>query len=156
MSLYNAINGFNQAVFYVLPMLADRHPETYPRFRDAFVGKMTNSITETDEYGIPKKEMSSEKVISLYTRIGGGNRKDYQKEIIELMKIPGYIEDYDDSFDSSFATFLYKVPEEFLPDFDLIMDGRITETSDMYKNRLYSVFPKLKSVFEKMFEGKPA
>jgi hypothetical protein len=37
MSLYNMMNGANPATFFILPMLGEKHPEQYPRFRDCFV-----------------------------------------------------------------------------------------------------------------------
>ena len=150
MSLYNMINGINPATFFILPMIAERHPESYPRFRDCFVGELSNS-TETNEFNIPLKELSKSKTISLYTRTGGGNRDDYFAEINDVRSIPGFIKDYDDDFDSTYMTFLFAVPKEFEHDFDLIMEGRIKEISENYKARLYRVFPKLKETFDQIF-----
>ncbi len=129
MSLYNMINGVNPATFFILPMLGEKHPETYPRFRDCFI--------ENDE-------------IHVYTRVGGGNRNcKFGEE--ELQGHPNYIRDFDDEFDSTFATYVFSVPEEFKPDFELIKAGKIKDISDKYKKRLYIVFPKLKDNFDKIF-----
>ena len=39
MSLYNMICGVKPATFFVLPMLGEgHHPDTWPRFRDCFLG----------------------------------------------------------------------------------------------------------------------
>ena len=151
MSLYNMINGVNPATFFILPMLGEKHPDNYPRFRDCFIGELSNS-NENDHFGIPQKELdTSKKVISVYTRVGGGNREYYAKEINELRSHPDYIKDYDDDFDSTFATFQFSIPKEFENDYDLIVDGRISEMSDAYKQRLYNTFPKLKEIYDEIF-----
>ena len=144
MSLYNMINGVNPATFLLLPLLG-KHPDDYPRFRDCFIGKLSNSTDEVDTFGIPlKKQDTAYKVISVYTRVGGGNRGDYQKEIQKLRKMPEYVEDYDDDFDSTFATFVFKIPAKFLKDYELIINGDWDNLSDEYKNQVDKVYPKLK------------
>lgn len=150
MSLYNVINGVNPATFFILPMLGEKHPDKYPRFRDCFVGELSNS-DGNDQFGIPFKKRDSSKTISVYTRVGGGNRDDYENEINELRSHPNYIRDYDDDFDSTFATFLFSVPKEFETDYDLILSGELKKISEQYKSRLYAVFPKLKEQFDRMF-----
>ena len=45
------INGVNPATFFILPMVAEKHPDSYPRFRDCFIGKLSNS-DEDDQFGI--------------------------------------------------------------------------------------------------------
>lgn len=135
MSLYNMINGVNPATFFVLPMLGEKHPDAYPRFRDCFV-----------------EERDGKKVISLYTRVGGGNRGcGYGEE--ELYKHPNFITTTDDDFDNTYASYLFSVPEEFSADFDLIMAGKLSEISEKYKARLYSVFPKLREKFDEIFNA---
>lgn len=134
MSFYNMINGANPATFFVLPMLGEKHPDEYPRFRDCFVNT---------ENGKPE--------IHLYTRVGGGNRNEgYGEE--ELYKHPNFLSTFDDDFDSTYATYTFSVPEQWQKDFDLITSGKIKEISSEYKDRLYKVFPKLKETFDKLFE----
>jgi hypothetical protein len=149
MSLYNMINGVNQATFFILPMLG-KHPDEYPRFRDCFIGELENS-DENDQFGIPQKKTSDEKVISVYTRVGGGNRDDYESEIEEIQKMPNYLKDYDDDFDNTFATFVFSIPEKWKTDFDKITEGNANEVSDEYKQELKRVFPKLAEKFDAMF-----
>ena len=130
MSLYNMINGANPATFFILPMLGEKHPEQYPRFRDCFV--------DGDE-------------IHVYTRVGGGNRDcDFGEE--ELQQHPNYLRDEDDDFDSTYATYIFSVPNEWKEDFEKIKCGKLKEISQAYKDRLYAVFPKLKDTFDKLFE----
>lgn len=150
MSLYNAIYGVNQATFFILPMLG-KHPDEYPRFRDCFIGGLENA-DETDPFGIPLKKTSDEKVISIYTRVGGGNRDDYKSEIEQLQKLPNYLRDYDDDFDSTFATFVFSIPEKWKADFDKITENKINEISDEYKKQLKRVFPKIARKFDEFLK----
>ena len=72
-----------------------------------------------------------------------GNRESYQTEIEELRATPGYVEDFDDDFDCTFATFVFKVPEKFEADFKLFKEGKLNEISLELKNQIDKVFPKL-------------
>ena len=123
------INGVNPATFFILPMLGEKHPDNYPRFRDCFV--------DNNE-------------IHVYTRVGGGNRNcEFGEE--ELQQHPNYLRDFDDEYDSTYATYVFSIPDEFKNDFDLITSGKIKEISEAYKERLYKVYPKLKDTFDKIF-----
>lgn len=136
------VNGVQPATFFLLPMLG-KHPNEYPRFRDCFAGELYTD-DELDGFGIPVLKHGSEEYISIYTRVGGGNREEYEKEIIDLQNSEGYVKDFDDDFDSTFATFVFKVPERFKNDFRLIKEGKIEETSQEYKDQVDKVYPKLK------------
>lgn len=152
MSTYNLMNGYQPAVFFMLPMLIDEHPDkVIPRFRDCFIGRMTRA-EDVDEYGIPKRKLNDDEVISIFTRTGGDNRDTHIIENLELKMIPGYIENYDDSFDDTFALWVYEVPKEFKVDFIYIREGMIAQTSIAYKERVYKVWPKLKDKFDKLFQ----
>lgn len=134
MSFYNMINGANPATFFILPMLGEKHPDEYPRFRDCFV----NNENDTP-------------IISIYTRVGGGNRNEgYGEE--ELYKHPNYLSTEDDDFDNTYAYYNFSVPYEWKDDFDKIYKGNITDVSNKYKDRLYKVYPKLKDTFDKLFQ----
>ncbi len=60
--------------------------------------------------------------------------------------------DEDDDFDSTYATYIFSVPNEWKEDFEKIKGGKLKEISQNYKDRLYAVFPKLKDTFDKLFE----
>ena len=137
MSMYNMLMGVTPAVFFILPMLG-KHPDEYPRFRDCFLGN--------EEY--PQYDDK----IHIYTRVGGGNRPGYQDEIDQLRKTPGYITDFDDSFDCTYATFVFEVPEEFKEDFKKFKEGKAGEFSKKYQERMYEVYPKLKDKLDKLFK----
>jgi len=141
------VNGVNQATFYILPMLG-KNPDQYPRFRDCWAGKANNSDTEVDQFGIPKKENNiKEPFITIYTRTGGGNREGYDKENDEMTKMPEYVSDYDDDFDCTFAYWIFKVPERFLVDYDILTNEKngkgIKDTSEEYKQQVLKVYPKI-------------
>lgn len=122
MSLYNAMFGFNPACLLIMPMLGRKQKE-YPRFRDCFV---------------------EEGKIAIYTRVGGNNRGcGYGEE--ELYKDPNFVKTYDDSFDNTYATYVFNVPEKWKQDFDKICEGKLREVSDEYYNYLNEFFPLLSS-----------
>ncbi len=135
MSLYNMMNGFNPACVLIMPMLG-RKQEDYPRFRDCFVedGK-----------------------IAIFTRVGGGNRGcGFGEE--ELYKDPNFDTTYDDEFDSTYATYLFNVPEKWKADFDKIVNGDFAGVSEDYYKHVTEFYPLLaekgviKSIFRKEVE----
>ena len=137
MSLYNMINGVSSATFFILPMLG-KHPEEYPRFRDCFLRD-----GEHPEYDWH---------IHVYTRVGGNNRNcGFGEE--ELYNHPNFIDSFDDSFDNTFATYVFSVPEKWKTDFEKIKNGNLKDISEEYKKELYRVFPKLKEEFDEMFKS---
>lgn len=134
MSMYNMINGFNPACVLIMPMLRRKQDE-WPRFRDCFVTEDNN--------------------IAIYTRVGGGNRNaGYNEE--KLYEDPLFIKTYDDEYDNTYATYEFKVPEKWKADFDLILEGKVTEISEEYKTYLKEFFPTLKEngFFDRLFNPK--
>lgn len=131
MSLYNMVNGFNPACVFIMPMLGRKQDE-WPRFRDCFV-------TEDNQ-------------IAIYTRVGGNNRgQGYGEE--ELYKDPNFVKTFDDSFDDTYATYVFNVPEKWKADFDKLMEKKFSETSEEYQTMLREFFPKLNEsgLFDKVF-----
>lgn len=121
MSLYNMMNGYNPACVFIMPMLGRKENE-YPRFRDCFV---------TDDGHI-----------AIYTRVGGGNRGcGFGEE--ELYKDENFLTTYDDDFDSTYATYEFKVPAKWKKDFDFIMAGELENVSDEYVKVVSEMFPSL-------------
>ena len=135
MSLYNMLHGVSSAAFFILPMLG-KHPDEYPRFRDCFL--CDEEHPEYDDH------------IHLYTRVGGGNRGcGYGEE--ELCKHPDFVTSFDDSFDSTYATYVFRVPIKWQEDFNKIKANNLKEISEEYKKELYRIFPKLKDKFDAIF-----
>ena len=136
MSLYNALNGFNPACVYILPMLGRPHT-WYPRFRDCFVA-----------------EEDGEQFIDVFTRCGGLNRGQGYGDEEALYHDPNFVKTWDDSFDSTYGTFRFRVPEEWKDDFQLVMSGELPQTSEKYKELVYGFYPKLKEQLDKWFDIK--
>jgi hypothetical protein len=129
MSWYNIINGVTQATFFILPMLG-KHPDEYPRFRDCFLNDEEHS-----EY---------KNCIHIYTRTGGGNRTNYKEENEMMRGMEGFIDDFDDNFDNTFASWIFNVPEKWKADYQLFIEGKIKEFSKEYQAEIIRVYPKLK------------
>lgn len=152
MSLYQMMNGVNPAAFFILPMLGEKHPDQYPRFRDCFVQKRQWDLLPDGMPAMKVSEGSEEpQDIYVYTRVGGGNRDDYQQEIKELQDHPNYLTDFDDDFDCTYATFVFSVPDEWKDDYQKAIAGNLDQLSAPYQERLRKVFPKLKDSFDKIF-----
>lgn len=92
MSLYNMLNGMNPIAGKLLSMIGIE-PNSIPRFRDAWISKNFETIT-------------------ILTRTGGNNRGEYFLENAKMAENPNYLSDEDDDFDSTFAKFNYRVPED--------------------------------------------
>lgn len=103
MSLYNMICGKNVNAGVILALLGLKECDI-ERFRDCSM----------DENGI-----------SIYTRTGGGNREDYPNDV--LISNPCYSGDEDDDFDSTYATYHFKFPDNIKEDclklFDMGKNG---------------------------------
>ena len=129
--------GVNPSVFTILPMLG-KHPDEYPRFRDCFTGDQERNLDDK---------------IVILTRTGGGNRGSYHEQNQEMQNMPTYEQDYDADFDSTYAVFVFGIPEKFKKDYELVTTARIAETSEEYQKTLYEVFPKLKEQWDELFNG---
>lgn len=89
MSLYNLMHGENPMADALLAILGLARSDI-PRYRDCYW---------TGEH------------IAIHTRTGGGNREAYESGNEFLQSLPGFVRDADDEFDSTYATFYFKVPE---------------------------------------------
>ncbi len=133
MSLYNMVFGFNPACVLLLPMLG-RKSDEYPRFRDCFLS-------------------DDKKHIDVYTRVGGNNRNQgYGEEI--LYSDENYVDTFDDSFDNTFATYRFKVPERWQGDFNCIVNNELEKVSDAYVEVVKQFYPKLANdgIIDKTFK----
>lgn len=122
MSLYNMLFGFNPGCVILLPMLG-RKSDEYPRFRDCYLS-------------------DDEKHIDVYTRVGGGNRNcGYGEE--ELYKDENYVETFDDSFDSTYATYRFNPPKKWEKDFQHIVKKEFDQVSGEYIDLIKQFYPSL-------------
>lgn len=79
------------------------------RFRDAYPTK--------DRLGIV-----------IFTRIGGGNRSAYKHAIYTLQSKDNYVKDEDWDFDSTYAEFTFRIPQDKLPQFVAYFSDADTKT----------------------------
>lgn len=109
MSLYNMLNGHNSnADKYQKWVDLDLNEWNVGRYRNTclLLGR------ENLEYVTP--EPTDELCVGIYTRNGGGNRENYQEVLDELKNHPLHVCDYDDDFDNTYATILFRIPEKHL------------------------------------------
>ena len=142
--VYNLMHGFSPGNLFILPMLGKRIEE-YPRHRDCFLYDPAHS--EYDGY------------IHLFTRTGGGNREHFMEQNRGLMEMEGYVANFDDGFDNTFASWVFEVPERWQSDYGHALVGATSRFSDDYKGVIRGQFKKLMAagIFERMFsEDLPA
>lgn len=137
MSLYNMVNGFNPAVALILPMIGEK-PGDFPRFRDCFT--QDEDHPEYDNF------------IQVYTRTGGNNREGYADQIADVRKNPYYVDDYDDSFDSTYMTFVFRLPDEWKADYDKLLNDDHKNTSPEYQAMVRAAYPGYQEAFDFLFE----
>ncbi|MFN3858157.1 MAG: hypothetical protein ACK4RV_10425 [Caulobacter sp.] len=94
MSLYNMLFGMNSQSDLLLAVIGFRKVDV-ERFRDVSV-------------------MDDGEAIAVYARTGGGNREGYPQKA--MTSSPLYLRDEDDDFDSTYATFYFRTPPEFVAD----------------------------------------
>lgn len=122
------VNGVRLLAFLTIPMLGDKHPSEYPRFRDVFAADSEHP--EWDGY------------IHVYTRVGGNNREcGYGED--ELYDHSNYVATFDDNYDCTYATYVFSVPGEWRDDWNAVMEGRFEDTSDKYRAQVEKVCPKM-------------
>lgn len=93
MSLYNQLFQENENADVLIGVLG-LNKAIFERYRDIYLNKEGTKIT-------------------VYTRCGGGNRKEYAR-MFELMKRhPNYLRDYDDSYDSTYAYIEFSIPDKY-------------------------------------------
>lgn len=66
--------------------------------------------------------------VVIFTRIGGGNRESYSASIKRLKNFKGYIRDYDDDFDNTYASFEYQIPSNKLVEVVAFLSSSDTTT----------------------------
>jgi hypothetical protein len=108
MSLYGLLFGRNPASRLLLAMLNLEEPDV-GRFRDCYLRRGDVADSELPPEELAKKPLR----IVIYTRNGGGNREDYEGATSLLQALPGYLTDYDDDFDCTYASYEFEVPEAF-------------------------------------------
>lgn len=140
MSLYNNLLGFSPCCIMILPMLG-KHPNEYPRFRDCYL--FDENHPQYDGH------------IHVFTRVGGSNRGcGYGEE--ELKKHENYVTSIDDSFDPTYASYIFSVPDKWKADFEKIMSDQLDQVSNEYQEQVCKVYPKLAEEIKNIFSQAPA
>lgn len=93
MSLYNMLFQENEDATALLGMIGCTR-DMFQRYRDVNLNKEGNTIT-------------------VLTRLGGPNRKDYRQVFTNVKKNPNYMRDYDDVFDNTYCYIDFSVPEKY-------------------------------------------
>lgn len=140
MSLYNTFNGINKEAVLIAPMLGGHPNEIFPRFRDCYLEEREFTLDDGIPFNEPKNN-ALEEGIYIFTRVGGGNREDYDAEIEKLQAHTDYVRDFDDNFDCTYATFVFRVPQEWRQDYELIKAGELKKTSKKYQDMILATFP---------------
>lgn len=116
MSLYNMLFGMNEDYAVLLGMLK-LNKEYFDRFRDI----------ELIEDGTK---------IRVMTRLGGGNREDYEDAWNKIRNYELYIKDYDDDFDCTYAYIEYSIPDRFKETAKKMFKGEPVSFSDKFNKEL--------------------
>jgi hypothetical protein len=122
MSMYAMLFGRNPLAQVYLAMLG-LSPDDVGRFRDCFL----------------QKEDGEEPRIVVYTRNGGGNRDDYAGTTESLQAHPEYVTDFDDDFDCTYASYVFKVPETFKEHIEKILatvEGQVVDPGARFQELL--------------------
>lgn len=104
--LYNILFGVNALAIPLMGALRFK-PSALGRFRDCYLGRGPDGALE----------------VHVFTRNGGNNRQHYGEGIAgprcactgctmthNVTQLPGYLRDFDDPFDSTYATVCFEVP----------------------------------------------
>lgn len=94
MSLYEKLFGENEEAPAILGF-AGLTRGMFMRYRDCFLNPEGTIVT-------------------VITRIGGGNRSEYRQAHTDIKRHPNYICDYDDAFDNTYCYFEFKVNDKYL------------------------------------------
>lgn len=116
MSLYNALFGVNPLAGMFLALIK-KGAKDFERPRDMHVAKIDGQI-----------------VVGVLTRTGGPNRESYKTFIDKMKADPLYVADEDDSLDSTYMTFFFKIPPGRYPVLTEFRDG-IGEPIDLEEFR---------------------
>ncbi len=133
MSLYNMMCGMNPAAGFLLDMIG-LEPSTIPRFRDVWID---------DDF----------KTITVHTRTGGGNRESYQDENDAMTENPNYVCDHDDSFDSTFADFVFTVPQAKADELRKILEEASEGDEEKKANGMTNLTTTAREKFSAVMEG---
>ena len=96
-------------------------------------------------------------VARVFLRVGGDNRGQELGEE-ELYKDENFLDTFDDDFDSTYGTYVFKCPDKWKADFDKLLSKKFNEVSDEYIELIGSYYPQLveDGTLKKLFRGEEA
>ena len=121
-----------------------RGDELYPLAK-ALLGEETHTGRYRDMWfeKNPADPSGESCILAIYTRNGGGNREEYAEQIKSMQVHPNFVEDADDSFDATYATFRFVYTFAALEEFEVGMADVVREQlvdridpSEMWKNAI--------------------
>lgn len=82
----------------------------------------------------------------VFTRNGGGNREDYEDATEYMRGFPGFVRDYDDDFDCTYAYYVFRLDEgEFTPEMMQTLYERTTKITGTPMERFHASVARMKS-----------
>ena len=130
--LYNLIAGRHPAAAVLLNALGfedDDAVSLIPRMRDVYL--------------YPEE-------IRILTRTGGGNRDEYAVENDGLRNRDGFLRDWDDEYDSTYAWWAYSWPAEWRPQLQHLVETIQEEAPELMPESLGPIF---ETAIQKIKEG---
>lgn len=98
MSLYNMLFGMNRMCPILMECL-ELDPMACGRIRDCYLQRQESGKLE----------------IHLLTRNGGGNRQEHEAITERLRRHPRFMRDYDEPHDTTYATYVFSIPDHIEP-----------------------------------------
>lgn len=129
MSLYNMLFGENEDTPVLLGMIGV-NKAYFDRFRDVELIKNGTRIR-------------------VMTRLGGGNREDYESTWTKIRGHELYVADFDDDFDCTYAYIEYKIPKEFKKAAKSMFKGEPVSFSEKFNKELKEMNTEGTEAYEK-------
>ena len=137
MSLYNMLHGMNATLVVMASPYLPRRADKFPRFRNIFTSADDTSI-KGDLY--------------VYTRMGGGNAECWEDDeegctcggcdAAGLAGHPLCVGHYDDDFDCTYRTFVFRVPDDLRGSWEALQQGdQRASLTARFRERLAERFP---------------
>lgn len=139
MSMYNVMHGVHPLAGPLMHLLGI-HPREFGRLRDCYLGRSESGELE----------------IHVFTRNGGGNREhtgecppsetcgcDGCVMKYNVKNMPGYIRDFDDDFDGTYATIVFQIPDGMRPSLVALAESDPSAVPPCHRERFEAFMRKM-------------